>query len=58
MDCKYEDGLYYLRVPGALLYSENKDLLWPSYMTLAICMPKELREAQANNETLHIRCVE
>ena len=44
MDCKYEDGLYYLRVPGALLYSENKDLLWPSYMTLAICMPKELRE--------------
>lgn len=58
MNCTYQDGLFYLRVPGALLYSENKDLLWPTYMHIMICMTKELREAKNNNETLHIKCAE
>jgi len=56
MNCTYEDGYWYLRVPGALLYARNKDLLWPSYMTLMIMYPQLLRDAEIDRETLRVRC--
>ena len=56
MKCSYHNGWYYLRVPGAILRSRNKDLLWPSYMAVMINMPKEIREAQRTNITLRFRC--
>lgn len=58
MNVTQRNGWYYLRVPGALLYSRNKDLLWPSYMTLMITHSKELQEARRNNETMRVRCID
>lgn len=58
MNCTFHDGYYYIRVPGAVLYARNRDLLWPSYMALVIHYPEVVRKAEANNETLWVKCVD
>ncbi len=49
-----EEGYEVLRAPGVILYSEDKDLLWPSYMTLVLLYPRLIHDR--SGETVYVKC--
>jgi|GEM_PF-3236283 len=50
------DDLHYMVVPGFILYAQNPDLLWPSYMALVQHYPELVKDRR--QETVYVKCVE
>lgn len=44
-----------MKVPGAVLYAEEPDLLWPSYMALVMHYPQLVENR--NQHTVYCKCV-
>lgn len=49
-----EEQCYVLKVPGAILYADEEELLWPSYMTMVLLYPRLIQNK--SQDTVHIQC--